>query len=195
MGGAGTGARAWTPAGTTPSDADSSRGSAPGLATRTPGATGAGTQGTDTRSASGAALATGATAAGAIATGAPATGAPATGAATTGSDPAADDAETPDWRSLLKAMAPPPGPAQESAETGSIPVVEAMAVSGGAADELPERIRRPLPFTWLQWIILIVVFFVLGFLIVLVAKTATGATGDITPTVALATSWLPPTPL
>ncbi len=138
---------------------------------------------------------------GAAGTGTAATGQAVPGAITGGSasdapavnDPATDDADAPDWRSLLKAMAPPPGPAQESAETGSIPVVEAMAASRAADDELPERIRRPLPFTWLQWIILVVVFFVLGFLIVLVAKTATGATGDITPTVALATSWSPPT--
>jgi hypothetical protein len=88
-------------------------------------------------------------------------------------------------------MAPPPGPTQEPAETGSIPVVGPTVEDVGTDQELPERIRRPLPFTWLQWIILVVVFFVLGFLIVLVAKTATGAEGDLAPTVALAAQLLP----
>ncbi|MFB9954330.1 hypothetical protein [Cellulomonas denverensis] len=110
-------------------------------------------------------------------------------------DPSQGGEEVPDWRSLLKAMAPPPGPAQEPAETGSIPVVgkdENTDEVAAVDTEVPERIRRPLPFTWLQWIILIVVFFVLGFLIVLVAKTADiGATGDVAPAFALAADLLP----
>ena len=117
-----------------------------------------------------------------------------TGAAdrTNAAAPAEGEDSAPDWRSLLKAMAPPPGPDQEPMETGSIPVVDADATSeDGENAEVPERIRRPLPFTWLQWIILVVVFFVLGFLIVLVGKTATGAEGDIAPTLALATELLP----
>lgn len=113
----------------------------------------------------------------------------------TPADPPQDGEEVPDWRSLLKAMAPPPGPAQEPAETGSIPVVgenESTDEVAAVDTEVPERIRRPLPFTWLQWIILIVVFFVLGFLIVLVAKTADiGATGDVAPALALAADLLP----
>lgn len=124
----------------------------------------------------------------------PGTGAAAAGVtptASTGStDADASDADTgdevPDWRSLLKAMAPPPGPAQEVAETGSIPVVTVEDPAEAEPEEVPERIRRPLPFTWLQWVILVVVFFVLGFLIVLVGKTATGAEGTLAPTLAAA---------
>ncbi|MEV7972265.1 hypothetical protein [Cellulomonas sp. NPDC089187] len=116
--------------------------------------------------------------------------APATVAGNGGASSEDSEQDVPDWRSLLKAMAPPPGPAQEVAETGSIPVVSIDEVDA-EPDEVPERIRRPLPFTWLQWIILILVFFVLGFLIVLVGKTAAGADGDLAPTLATAAALWP----
>ncbi|NHT17430.1 hypothetical protein G6556_06975, partial [Cellulomonas sp. IC4_254] len=55
-------------------------------------------------------------------------------------------------------------------------------------DEQPERLRRPLPYTWLQWIILAVVAFVLGFLIIFVANTASdrAAGPDVPATAATA---------
>jgi len=51
-------------------------------------------------------------------------------------------------------------------------------------DEQPERLRKPLPYTWLQWIILAVVAFVLGFLIIFVANTATNGAGPDVPAAA-----------
>jgi hypothetical protein len=102
----------------------------------------------------------------------------------------------PQWQSLLKAMAPAPlpeTPAEQTDPTGTL-------MHGVEADEeidtleQPERLRRPLPFTWLQWIVLAVVAFVLGFLIIFVANTATGAAGPDVPAVASAASDAAPAP-
>lgn len=98
----------------------------------------------------------------------------------------------PQWQSLLKAMAPAPTPvpaAEVTDPTGSLARITAEDdAEDEAALEQPERLRRPLPFTWLQWIILAVVAFVLGFLIIFVAKTATSAEGALSPTLAAAAS-------
>lgn len=76
------------------------------------------------------------------------------------------------------------------------------ALIGGAVPdedaelEQPERIRRPLPFTWLQWIILAVVAFVLGFLIIFVANTASNdAAGPEVPAPAAAAAAAPAPPV
>lgn len=107
------------------------------------------------------------------------------------SAPAAEaEVPVPQWQSLLKAMAPPPTPvpaAEVTDPTGSLArITTEDDAEDQAAVEQPERLRRPLPFTWLQWIILAVVAFVLGFLIIFVAKTATSAEGAPSPTPAAA---------
>lgn len=91
----------------------------------------------------------------------------------------------PQWQSLLKAMAPAPVPETEAEKTDPTGAVLHNLDADEEIDlEQPERIRRPLPFTWLQWIILAVVAFVLGFLIIFVANTATGAAGPDVPALA-----------
>jgi predicted small secreted protein len=61
-------------------------------------------------------------------------------------------------------------------------------------DEQPERLRRPLPYTWLQWVILAVVAFVLGFLVILVANTASNGAGPDVPALAAAVLDAAPAP-
>jgi len=100
----------------------------------------------------------------------------------------------PQWQTLLKAMAPAPAPEAEAEQTDPTGVLIGGAVLD-EDDELeqPERLRRPLPFTWLQWIILAVVGFVLGFLIIFVANTATNdARSEAPAPAAAATAPAPP---
>lgn len=120
-------------------------------------------------------------------------------AAAPGATDADEDVPVPQWQSLLKAMAPAPVPETEAEQTDPT----GRMLEGVDADEeidpleQPERLRRPLPFTPLQWIALVLVAFVLGFLIVFVANTATGATGpagSVAPAVASAASVAAPAP-
>jgi hypothetical protein len=102
-------------------------------------------------------------------------------------EPAEDEVPVPQWQSLLKAMAPAPAPEAEAEKTDPTGAMLHGLDADEEIDELdeqPERLRRPLPFTWLQWIILAVVAFVLGFLIIFVANTATNAAGADVPAVA-----------
>jgi hypothetical protein len=98
-----------------------------------------------------------------------------------------EEVPVPQWQSLLKAMAPAPTPVPEAEQTDPTGQIIGGAVPDVDDDEeleQPERIRKPLPFTWLQWIILAVVAFVLGFLIIFVANTATDAAGPDVPALA-----------
>jgi hypothetical protein len=112
-------------------------------------------------------------------------------------EPAEDDVPVPQWQSLLKAMAPAPAPEAEAEKTDPTGAMLHGLDADEEIDELdeqPERLRRPLPFTWLQWIILAVVAFVLGFLIIFVANTATNAAGTDVPAVAAAVVDAAPAP-
>lgn len=107
----------------------------------------------------------------------------------------------PQWRSLLQAMAPKEDVATarstaDAADTDThLPVPAADPTPGTEqAPDVPERIRRPLPFTWLQWVILVVVAFVLGFLIYFVASAATDGSGPDVPALALAVQDASPAP-
>jgi hypothetical protein len=123
----------------------------------------------------------------------PAPGSPAPGFPGATSDE--EDVPVPQWRSLLQAMAPKEdaAPARSTADAADtdthLPVPAAEP-----APEVPERIRRPLPFTWLQWVILVVVAFVLGFLIYSVASAATDGAGPDVPALALAVQDASPAP-
>ncbi|WP_454051514.1 hypothetical protein [Cellulomonas sp. Marseille-Q8402] len=119
------------------------------------------------------------------ATPAPAPAAPASAPAPVDDQPE-DDVPVPQWQSLLKAMAPAPTPEAEAEQTDPTGAMLHGLDADEEIDELeqPERLRRPLPFTWLQWIVLALVAFVLGFLIIFVANTATDAAGADVPAVA-----------
>lgn len=111
--------------------------------------------------------------------------------------PAEDDVPVPQWQSLLKAMAPAPAPETEAEKTDPTGAMLHGLDADEEIDQLdeqPERLRRPLPFTWLQWIILAVVAFVLGFLIIFVANTATSAAGADVPALAAAVVDAAPAP-
>jgi hypothetical protein len=108
-----------------------------------------------------------------------------------------DEVPVPQWQTLLKAMAPAPTPEPEVEQTDPTGALIGGAVPGEDAElEQPERIRRPLPFTWLQWIVLAVVAFVLGFLIIFVANTTSNdAAGPEVPALAAATPAAPAPPV
>ncbi|MBW0255322.1 hypothetical protein J5O08_14735, partial [Cellulomonas sp. PS-H5] len=98
-----------------------------------------------------------------------------------------DEAPVPQWQSLLRAMAPAPLPEDEAEITDATGDMLRGVHADEEIDEIdeqPERLRKPLPYTWLQWIILAVVAFVLGFLIIFVANTATNGEGPDVPAAA-----------
>ncbi|NKY07873.1 hypothetical protein HF998_12955, partial [Cellulomonas hominis] len=106
-----------------------------------------------------------------------------------------EDVPVPQWQSLLKAMAPAPVPETEAEQTDPTGrMLDGARPEQHDETEQPERIRRPLPYTWLQWIILAVVAFVLGFLVIFVANTATNGEGPDVPAVASAALGAAPAP-
>lgn len=123
--------------------------------------------------------------------------APTTAPAPTATPADDDEVPVPQWQSLLKAMAPPPTEVPEAEQTDPRGLFLPDAGPVVTEDDdlgLPERVRRPLPFTWLQWIILAVVAFALGFLIIFVARTATGSLGPEVPAQAAVASLAAPAP-